>query len=368
MATSIRSWSVEVGQDNPWAGQIERFFLQEFPTPTAKSSLRLDAITDAIVGSNQTRYGPAPSPEVLVSIRAVVKRAIDEKKPIQLYLPWGSKKARPHVRLDIAELMALKQVDCLVKQIGRLHEPGVRANLMMEDAGGLYLWAGDFTAADDTALYTRGMVQLIKCLGFEYLNAVPESSLINSTRPFEFFNATADEIQPVLQSYLAGVAGLSSLHEMGWKGNLPDEQVNFYLEQYTRIYPNLDDAGRRRILSRYFAQAWARYTLKMKNGFADPNDAIIINFSLLPPGTPDVYLERRMFYRTLPMRFARTHLPPWRGRGYLLIEGNTVTPKVTHFGDPVLASLTPHAIAVETPMVGDAYSTQLVTADYLVKE
>lgn len=60
---------------------------------------------------------------------------------------------------------------------------------------------------------------------------------------------------------------------------------------------------------------------------------IQLNFAPPAPGTPAAIGDRRVYYRTLPESMTRTHLPAWRARGYLKINGNDVTPKIASFSE-----------------------------------
>jgi len=54
-------------------------------------------------------------------------------------------------------------------------------------------------------------------------------------------------------------------------------------------------------------------------------------FNPTVPGTPRLLADRIVNYRTVLMKHARTHIPPWRGRGYFLIQGDQVTPKIANW-------------------------------------
>lgn len=71
-------------------------------------------------------------------------------------------------------------------------------------------------------------------------------------------------------------------------------------------------------------------------GFKDwGSNYINVNFAQPIPGLPPELSGRRLYYRTMPARFARTHRPPWRAKGYLDIGENEITPKITGWKEPL---------------------------------
>ena len=117
---------VSAPSDHPYGNVIESFFAQQFPgANTNKTSTLLDALTTAIVGSSQVRYGAMPSPESLTAIRRVITESNRQDKPIPILVPFGSRKAVLGEPLDIAEVAALKQLMALQQRVQEHYKPGV---------------------------------------------------------------------------------------------------------------------------------------------------------------------------------------------------------------------------------------------------
>ncbi|MDD3531184.1 MAG: hypothetical protein PHV99_01135 [Candidatus Pacebacteria bacterium] len=94
------------------------------------------------------------------------------------------------------------------------------------------------------------------------------------------------------------------------------------------------------------ARSLARYKLKATGIDEDwGTNFIQLNFAPPAPGTPAAIGERRIYYRTMPEQMTRNHLPAWRARGYLKIDGSRITPKIASWSD--VLDLEPGLIAFE---------------------
>ena len=123
--------------EDPYTGLITQFLVREFPgVITPNSSVLLDVLTDAIVGSKQVRYGPRPNPESLVAIRKVISLSLTSGQPIPFLIPWGSRKPKLGANIDVAEISALKTLVCLNNRVKAHYEPGVQMNVRLEDTSG----------------------------------------------------------------------------------------------------------------------------------------------------------------------------------------------------------------------------------------
>src|SRR5260221_8238753 len=128
-----------VSGDSSYEKLITRFIAQEFPSvKTSEPELTLELLSKIIVGTKETRYGSLPSPESLVSIRQVIRRAVELHLPIPILTPWGGKKAKTGERIDIAEVAALKQIDALNHRIQTHYNPGLSVRIRVEDVNAEY--------------------------------------------------------------------------------------------------------------------------------------------------------------------------------------------------------------------------------------
>jgi hypothetical protein len=319
--------------ENPYGKLIMSFLSQVIPANMDNPANQLDAVTEAFLSSAQNRFGPRPGPESTVAIRSVLRHWMDENCSIPVLLPWGSKKTRNDADVDIAELMALRQVQALNERVRRFYTPGIAARFGIEDLGGFYTWKDEGPETFEASYhYTDRFVRLIKVLEMDsFMTPAQESWAVSS----EVFNAKADEFFAPLLDYLSGsVLALGKMHELGWVGDVPTEMRDFYYASYEKLYPGASHSYRMRKLAMYLAQSAARYALRVKTNNNWGSNYIQINFPFPVPGVPEALSSKRLFYRTLPLRFAKTHIPPWRAKGYLRIDNqNNVTPKLASFND-----------------------------------
>jgi hypothetical protein len=330
-------YTLKFNSADPYSALIESFIGKDFPRRLASnSSVLIDILTDEILGTKQTRYGPKPGPESLVAIRDVVRHYVSNGEPIPFMVPWGSEKPDGS-SIDVAELAALKQLSCFNARITPHYQPGIRANIRLEDVSAPYLFSDDpDTARSNAARYTTDFGTLVKVLGHEFIKVVPESSLTDE----ETFNQAADNVvgyfEKALRMYDAfenAEAG-TLLAQIGWVGGIAPETRLFYYNQYEKLYPRHSHSAKLSILARYFASASARRKLSIR-GDESAWEGRFLDLSFVgpTPGT-EAYFGRRVYYRTLPLEFTSNHIAPWRAKGYLSIgNDNTVTPKLATFGD-----------------------------------
>jgi len=116
------------------------------------------------------------------------------------------------------------------------------------------------------------------------------------------------------------------LKEIGWSGIIPQLQRQYYYDTYKRLYNSgLEECIER--LSIYMAQSLSRKQLNM-SGKGGWSKFIQITFCPPVPGVPSGYDHNFIYYRTVPISQARTHICPWRAKGYLRISGDKVCSKI----------------------------------------
>jgi hypothetical protein len=353
---------VFVDVENPYQREISTFFSAEFPaiTPTDSDAV-LDLVTSAITTTAQTRYGPMPNPEGLVVIREAIRTAMENNKPIPVLVPWGSKKGPTDGSIDVAEVGALKQLYCLQRRVTGHYAPGIDVRLRIEDVSGYHLFGDEHKPVIDR--YTRDMTVLIRVLGLDFVRAVPEHMLFSSGD----FLALADEAFPKMREYLVAMeqGGIISdeivrtLEKFGWRGSVQAQQRDFYRRRYQALYPGITEEQVMDKMASYFSGVMARNKL---DGRGDDKDwggkYVHLYFGLPVPGVPKAVTSRVVHYRTLPLRSAKSHLPPWRAKGYIKINGSNVCPKISTWDN--LPDLTPCTVIIKND---DSLSVE-VQSDY----
>lgn len=345
-----------------YAPVITSFLARTFPANLDAPANVLDALTEAFVSSSQVRNGPAPKPEGLVGIRERLTYWMARGEPIAVLSPWGSKKTVHGHSIDVAEVMALRQLEALKDRVTRVYAPGVAIALGIEDLGGFYLWADEGAETrHESQRYVQDFSALVRILGLNsFIDPVAESTLIDAAT----FDAAADARYPVLLDYLLtrSPAAYDALHQLGWRGDVPLEMVEFYLRSYEKLYPSYSGHERMAKLARYLAQSAARYAVGVKVRHAEwIGHYVQVNFPTPVPGLPSFLGDSRLYYRTLPLRFAKTTMPAWRAKGYLCVSNtNEVTPKLASWFEP--NDYTPMRVSVS-----NGEDSVVVEADYILR-
>ena len=360
--------TVSATLDNPYASMIEQFFTERFPGVNVKTNTdNLDAVTNAIIGSGQIRYGSYPSPESLVAIRSVIRESLEQDKPIPIVVPFGSRKTIIEEPLDIAEVAALKQLTGVQERVSKFYHRGVQINIRIEDLSGNYLFVKDGQASRDAVkLYTTRLTNLIYALNLKFIQPTPESTMCSEDHYFKecniFFSHMRDYLRVtsgLIEYRYANTAPYKIIAEMGWKGMVPETQRNYYYDRYRALQPDITVPEQIEKLAHYLTASWARYRNRMSGASVGWTNYISLTFCPAVPGTPTGMFDRYVYYRTLPLCFAQSHMPPWRCKGYLKLNGS-VKPKLTSWKDT-----SPFQKATLT-FSGSGYDVP-VQSDYLIE-
>jgi hypothetical protein len=138
-----------------------------------------------------------------------------------------------------------------------------------------------------------------------------------------------------VEDFVETLDSYKTLKELGWKGTISKVQREFYYESYRRNYPDSTTAKNQQRLALYMAESLARYQLNMSGKQEYWPSFIQITFVQPIKGLPEGYHNNCVYYRTIPLSQGRTHICPWRAKGYLKITGKTVSSKITTHHDDV---------------------------------
>ena len=354
-------YNIQCNREEPYAEAIATFVKQEFPVfVSPQDQALLDLLTDAILATGKVRLGPKPSPESQVAIRQIITYWTARNEPIPFLVAWGSEKPDGS-GVDMAEVLAYKTLACLQHRVRLYYEPGVTINIRVEDASAPHLFFDrKEQARTDAAVYTSGFVNLAGVLGVaDFINVRPESTMTTE----EQFNAEADYILPAMANHVAfpeNETYRAALLPFGWKTPLSNATIGFYLDRYEKLYPDKSPEDQRYILARYFAGALARHSLKITGVNPDWQGKFLeLAFTAPTPGIGADRALRRVYYRTVPSNITSNHLPAWRGKGYLRINGEVSAALASYNSLPV--GLNPNVITLSNGVV-----SQNVQADYVV--
>jgi len=323
---------------------IEKIIKVAFDVPLCCTNAgeNLDQVVAELIGSNQVRQEGVPvTSELQQGVTEIVKYYVGLQRPIPILTPCGGRKTICGLSIDVAELVALKMLMCLQRRVQQHYPPGLEIRIRIEDMGALHLFNRDDIATNRRTVneYANDFSSLVHILGFDLL-PIPESTFMDEKQ----YSALADSFIPLLEAYIveSDEHGLDAyerlpcwkqLAEVGWTGPIPIEQREYYRSRYRVLYPGITPAQATEMLARYFAGSLARYKLNGTCVGDLEGKYIQVTFMCPIPGVPPEMVWRNIYYRTLPTKLARTHIPFWRGKGYLRVQGDTVCPKLASWSE-----------------------------------
>lgn len=339
--------------DNPYAPSIIQYLsgIMDGANLNNFKSV-LNHLEEAFYASGEIRYGSKPEVEHIAHVRNIISAYMNEGRPIPILVPFGSIKARFNASLDIAELGAINQMMALQKRVIKFYAPGVQMVVRMEDTSGYELFKledKDGDVAKHTQRYIDDFKSLVSILGASaYIHVLFESEMHGA----HAFADTVSHLVPLFNAYLTATdenliidvmpeatirhfPEFKALAEQGWNGIIPAAQRKHYYTSYAKLYDGDKDLMRMR-LAMYFAGSLARHKLHMtgKNELWDKG-FVQLAFVGPVPGIPESYNKNYVYYRTIPESNCRSHMPPWRAKGYLrindLADKTTVCPKLATF-------------------------------------
>jgi len=335
--------NIIISKEEPYAVLIEQYIAQQFPLLTTITGENLvDVLTTILIGNKDTRFGPTKSPESLVVIRNVIRNAVADQQPIQILMPWGSMKSDQTDHIDMAELLAISTLIKLSEAVKRVYKPGIYIRIRIEDYSGVQLFSYpktlDMVTAGIINNYCNKLENLIEILGGnDVIEPIRES---NMNKVNEFY-LTVNNLKPYFVDYLSKTNDViaenplfnpidydsyNELKAFGWNGIISSEQRQYYYNTYKKLY-NSDQEEAIELLSLYLAQSLSRRILNM-NGAGKWKEYIQLTFCAPVPGIPSGFDHNYIYYRTVPISQARTHICPWRAMGYLRIYRDKVCSKI----------------------------------------
>lgn len=370
--------------DTPYADIICKSMYKSFPQFISSKQTLLEVISDIFIGTKDNRFGPVPSPEFQVTMREAIKQAIDKNEPIPVLVPWGSIKAKFEELLDIAELSAIGQLNQLNSMVKQVYPLGLDVVVRIEDTSGFSLFQledKDDMVMIGTEAYSKSLEDVITIVAESVDNGksshifrgIRESSMKNA----KAFSHTADAYASIMLEYLhdshqlihvspskvVDLLSYKALVQLGWRGTVSPEQRDYYLNSYKKNYQDWDNDRLMKRLALYLGGSLARHKLDMtgKQSYWDK----FIQLAFVPPiqGLPEGYNRNYIYYRTVPLSNARTHMPPWRAKGYLCITRDNVSNKLVSFNDPLVNELEKGQVKLE-----GANKNVVIQTDYLIKD
>lgn len=377
-----------LGED-PYSEVICQYFTSVFHTSIKpNSSQLLEILTTILIGDKNMRLGPVPAVESLVVIRATISKAIELNVPIPILIAWGGRKTDATANIDVAEVSALHQLMRLQDVVRKFYIPGLHMHIRIEDTGADWIYRTESeTIFEDVEKYSSSFARLVKMVANGYnIEPIRESWLMKRDDYFRVSEGYSEIIEDVIKWKIinrndenTGVQmgdikmpksslniSMTELTGLGWKGNLPMEQIDHYISRYKVLYPNMPMDAYILMASDYLGGAKARYDLDGR-GAPDSSVGSFISISFIAPipGAPKAMFANNLYYRTVPEKDGRTHIAPWRAKGYLSIEvDNSVKVKVTSWSNKELIDSLQKVEAEFT----DNMDIVILNADYVAKD
>ena len=351
--------------DNPYEQYFRNYLIQEFPKGLGVSSEDLlEVLTNIILGTKEIRYGVLPIPEHLVYLRKIIKESIDCKKPLLFLVPFGSIKSSFDKYLDVAEIMAVKRIINLVRAIQEVYVYGVEVSIRVEDISALSLFQMELEKTElkeKVWFYAENFEKLVGILSIksDHIYVTRESNMPNK----DLFDIYANSYKIYFYEYLqetknivlteenlSKIKSYQTLKEHRWAGVISHDQRNHYIDAYKKLYTDWSEEKMLERLALYFAGSLARKELNMK-GNLNTWTTKYIQLAFVPPikGIPIGYNYNVIYYRTLPLSCARTHIPAWRAKGYFKINDSEIMPKLISWNEKeFISQLIPGILKLES--------------------
>jgi hypothetical protein len=331
--------------NDPYSQVISQFLSREFPVAfNMQEEDLVSMITNILIGNKDVRYGALNTPESQVTIRDIIRNSIETTSPIKVLIPWGSIKGDLSSNIDIAEVMAISRISTLAQCVKKYYSPGLEIVLRIEDWSGIQLFDESLNSLPiitNLTEYCQNLLKLLEILKDENVSitGMLEGTLGNAA----VFHATVDSIIPTMERYLletedfedislatvSELQSFKSLQRIDWNGVVSREQREYYYATYEKLYNSTRKECIHK-LALYLSQSLTRGMLNMRS--PEHFDKFIqINFCPPVPGIPKGYDRHCVYYRTVPMSQARTHICPWRAKGYLQIKGDKAVAKLASF-------------------------------------
>lgn len=362
---------IQLLKNDPYGSAICKFFAMTFPKSIkATGKQLLDILTIIIVGDKDLRYGPSPAPEQLVVIRKTIMDAMDLNVPIPVLVPWGGRKMYKHLKLDVAEISAIRQLLRVDEAVRAFYPAGLDINIAIEDLGAELLYR-ETEGIEEYSSSLQKMIEMLK--GDTSMKGIRESELMDIDAYRSATGVFSKYLNEVLMQQMLTpdvdvdiLPAFQELTRLGWTGKIPAEQRNYYLDRYKVMEPGKTEAHYIQKLADYFAGSKARYALNGRGNPASKVDSYIkLSFVNPIPGAPASMFNNTLYYRTVDMKDGKTHIAPWRSKGFLEIQSDgRAKVKVTSWGNKdVIDQLIDAQVSIT-----EGNDTVIVCAEYLLKD
>lgn len=283
-------------------------------------------ITKTLIGSKKIRFGNYPSDSNINFIKDLISKQIAKNEPIALVVPMGPHKTILNENVDLAEVYALKTLSALNERVKQFYPQGLHIYLREEDITGWFLTGTTREVQQNIESYLLAFEKLIRVLKYDnFISTFRESHLVNYVDILALIKVYLEPMRNYINDSdddcvdYRNLTSYKVLKALGWKGDIPQKQRNFYKERYKRNYPNKTQDEINEMMVNYLAISFAKSQFNALVPEHIKHTFIQLTFAPPIPGIPQDIVSRRIYYRTLPSSISRSHLPFWRAKGFLKV-------------------------------------------------
>ena len=289
---------------------------------------RCDGIVKLLVGSSRTtRNGPRPTRRVLAEIADNIQSLLPRNEPIRIAVAWGCRKTwdRCTPGIDLAELFSFVQLAALNESVRRIYSPGIRYSIYPGDSWYEYI----YDETDGITEYVQGLSGLTRAFGEFAPQVIPLSGC--QDKDAARHKAACDANLALLTEYwyessTCEVADWPTLHsyrrlcDSGWKGTIPPEMRQYYLDRTARFVPDADRDGLIEAVLKHFAYALMEKQFGLIDRYSRERCTVEFSLRSPPPGMPTDLRTNRLHVRPMPRSVTRKSAPPWTVQGTVTID------------------------------------------------
>lgn len=294
-------------------------------------------VTDALIGSKATRYGPLPCLTNYNYLSDVVHRYVKKNAPIDVVVMWGAAKGyarfRNHLHADVADLLALRRMKKVNDEVRQHYPPGVVFRIVWENLTELMMSPLDlFNVNHAASTYRKGLQRLADGLGVgNDIAIVDELGLIyaHGGDPQKFIDQARAAGQLLYAQYLAGEASgwkdvehtaeYQALQAAGWNGVVTKDKWDHYAARARNERPNDSHDSHVVGSALYLGIALARAKHRMVRPVVTDDDGGIppvkLSLDVYPPGTDEALYRGRVERKLKDGKASHRCVPPWAGYG-----------------------------------------------------
>ena len=192
------------------------------------------AIADIFLSSSVRMKGPLPPDDEYAEMQSRLELTTQTGEPIPALVQSGGSKTFgycPYPDPDLAEFLALEQLVRINNMVRAVYKPGLKIRYMIADTYYSYVYGYD----DTVEPYRTGIENLFRALDLatnHNITPIRYSTLVQAFGE-DKIKERCEENCKLLQEYwdTGSQRSFQNLVDAGWKGKLPEEQREFFMQK-----------------------------------------------------------------------------------------------------------------------------------------